>query len=111
MTDSALQPYDLRDQGRLMHDIASRRQLVPDSAHLALVRDPSTEQQVVRVERLGVPAEILDWQRLATSCVALSRVGRSRPVDAPGNRPVLVVARPGLCVFGPNEGAWLMADR
>ena len=34
--------------------------------------------------------------------------------DGPGvptHSSVLVVVRPGLCVFGPNEAAWFMGDR
>ena len=36
-------------------------------------------------------------------------VGLAR--GAPRHLPVLVIVRPGLCVFGPNEAVWLMAAR
>ena len=29
----------------------------------------------------------------------------------PSLTPVLVIVRPGLCVFGANEGVWYLAER
>jgi hypothetical protein len=32
-------------------------------------------------------------------------------VRPPRHSTMLVLVRPGLCVFGPNEAQWLLADR
>ena len=82
------------------------------SAHLALVRDVSTEQEVLRVDTLRLPAEILRWE---DGSEELRRVVDGWPVTfergAPRHTPVLVIVRPGLCVFGPNEAVWFLAER
>jgi len=82
------------------------------SAHLALVRDVSSEQRILRVDRLRVPAEIVDYQE---GQAEMRRVADawSLPYAAgpPRYTPVLVVVRPGLCVTGPNEGMWFVAGR
>jgi hypothetical protein len=107
-----LHAYDVRDPALLIADIAERVSLVEGSAHLALVRDVSTAQQILRVDTLRLPAEILDWEE---GCEELRRVVDGWPVSfergAPRHTPVLVVVRPGLCVFGPNEAVWFRAER
>ncbi len=76
------------------------------------MRDVSTEQEVLRVDTLRLPAEILDWEEGSEE---LRRVVDGWPVGfergAPRHTPVLVVVRPGLCVFGPNEAVWFLAER
>jgi hypothetical protein len=107
-----LQAYDVRDPARLIADIAERTALVHGTAHLALVREVSTTQEVLRVDRLRLPAEILDWDAGSRE---LRRVVAGWPIPErrgiPTHTPVLVVVRPGLCVFGPNEATWFRAER
>lgn len=111
-TSTELRPYDVRDPARLIADIAERTSLIEGSAHLALVRDVSTEQRVLRVDTLKLPAEIVDWEE---GCEELRRVVDKWKIPLERGRPrltpVLVVVRPGLCVFGPNEGVWFRAER
>ena len=111
-TTPELHPYDVRDPARLIADIAERVRLVEGTAHLALVRDVSSEQEVVRVDTLRLPAEIVDWHEGREE---LRRVVEAWPVGfAPGrprHTPILVIVRPGLCVFGPNEAVWFLAER
>ena len=110
-TEPELRAYDVRDPARLIADIAERVPLVQGSAHLALVRDVSTDQEVLRVDTLRLPAEILHWEEASEE---LCRVVDDWPVGfepgAPRHTPVLVIVRPGLCVFGPNEAVWFMAE-
>jgi len=110
-TEPELRAYDVRDPARLIADIAERVPLVQGSAHLALVRDVSTDQEVLRVDTLRLPAEILHWEEASEE---LCRVVDEWPVGfepgAPRHTPVLVIVRPGLCVFGPNEAVWFMAE-
>jgi hypothetical protein len=107
-----LRAYETRDPERLLGDIAQRVRLVEGTAHLALVADISTTQRVLRVETLATPAEIFDDEQPREE---LRRVIEGWPIPAtrgcPTHTPVLVVVRRGLCVFGPNEGVWLQADR
>ena len=111
-TESELHAYDVRDPARLITDIAEHVPLVQGSAHLALVRDVSTSQEVLSVDTLRLPAEIVDWHEASEE---LRRVVEGWPVGsergAPRHTPVLVIVRPGLCVFGPNEAVWLRAGR
>ena len=110
-TSTELHPYDVRDPASLIRDISERVPLVVGTVHLALVRDVSTEQEVLRVDTLRLPAEILSWEEAREE---LSRVVEEWPVPDGGparHTPVLVVVRPGLCVFGPNEAVWFLAER
>ena len=105
--------YDVRDVARLITDIAERVDLIEGTAHLALVADVSKTQQVLRVDTLRTPAEIFDDDEPREELMAI--VERWSIPWVPGKRPthtpVLVVVRAGLCVFGPNESTWLMAER
>ena len=111
-TDVELQSYELRDPAALIAEIAERVPLVHGTAHLALVRDVSTTQEVLRVDTLRLPAEIVDWQEPSEE---LRRVVDGWPVGLepgrPRHMPILVIVRPGLCVFGPNEAVWFRAGR
>jgi hypothetical protein len=111
-TADQLHSYDVRDPATLIADIAQRAPLVEGTAHLALVRDVSTAMKVLRVDTLRLPAEIIDWEE---GCDELRRVVESWPIPdgrgRPRHTPVLVVVRPGLCVFGPNEAVWFRAER
>jgi len=111
-TNLELHSYDLRDPAALITEIAERVPLVHGSAHLALVRDVSTTQEVLRVDTLRLPAEIVDWREAREELRRVVEgwpIGRERGV--PRHTPVLVIVRPGLCVFGPNELVWFLAER
>ena len=107
-----LQPYDVRSPAELIAAIAEHVRLTEGSAYLALVRDVSTDQEVVRVDRLLLPAEIFDWEDARRE---LRRVVKSWALPGspgiPTHSSVLVIVRPGLCVFGPNEAVWFRGDR
>ena len=111
-TTTELHPYDVRDPARLIADIAERTSLTEGTAHLALVRDVSTEQRILRVDTLKLLAEIIDWEEAREE---LRRVVEGWPLPhgpgVPRHTPVLVVVRPGLCVFGANEAVWWTAER
>jgi len=111
-TTTELKAYDVRDPARLIADIAQRVPLRLGSAHLALVRDVSTSQDVLRVDTLRLPAEIVDHREASEE---LRRVVNGWPVGlergTPRHTPVLAIVRPGLCVFGANEAVWFAAGR
>jgi hypothetical protein len=110
--ETELHPYDVRDPAALIEDIAERVPLALGTAHMALVQDVSTDQTVLRIDTLRLPAEILDWHAAREE---LRRVVDAWPIPMgpcrPRHTPVLVVVRPGLCVFGPNELIWFTAER
>jgi hypothetical protein len=105
--------YDVRDPAQLARDISEHVVLTEGTAHLALVADVSRTQQVIRVDTLKTPAEIFDDDgpreelREIVESWSIPWIRGRRPTHT----PVLVVVRRGLCVFGPNESMWLMADR
>jgi hypothetical protein len=108
---SPLAPYDFRDPGAVIRAIADRVPLVDGAAYLALVAHPATEQELVRVDRLRTPSEILEYD---DACEELSEVIATWPL--PDQRPpqhstVLVLVRPGRCLFGVNEAQWYFAER
>lgn len=105
--------YDVRDVARLIADIAEQVDLVEGSAHLALVADVSRTQRIVRIDTLTTPAEIFDDEGPREELVEIVERWSIPWVrgQRPSHTPVLVVVRPGLCVFGPNESTWLMANR
>ena len=51
--------HHVRDPAGLIDDIAQRVPLRLGTAHLALVEDVSTQQKVLRVDTLRLPAEVL----------------------------------------------------
>lgn len=104
--------YEFRDNAKLMRDLCARVPLAEGAAYLALVKDASTAQRIVRVDRLRTPAEIFDDDEPRQELRAVVErwalpIGRGVPTHT----AVLVVVRPGLCVFGPNEAVWFRADR
>ncbi|MFP5335478.1 MAG: hypothetical protein ACLGIV_09200 [Actinomycetes bacterium] len=107
-----LRPWQLHDPARLLTEISERLPLVEDTALLALVRHPATEQTLVGLERLRTPAVIDDWQEASDEIY--ERMQRFEIPDRPRRREhagVTVVVRDGLCVLGPNEGQWHRAWR
>jgi hypothetical protein len=104
-----IEPYELLDPDRLVHEIAESVQLTEDTAWLAIVHRPSTDQRLVKVVPLGVPAllddddDISDDLRDAVESLALGRRPRGR---GPDHLVTTIVVRPGYTLFGPNEGVW-----
>lgn len=105
--------YDVRDNAQLIADIAKQVDLLEGTAQLALVADVSRTQRVVRVDTLATPAEIFDDGGPREELCAIVESWSIPWVsgEPPKHTHVLVVVRRGLCVFGPNESTWFMADR
>lgn len=103
-----LHGYELRDPAALISDIAAATTLTEDSAYVALVHHPSTQQRLVSVRQLGLPALLDDDDDISDE---LCEVARSFAVGRHGRSPehllTTLVVRPGRCVLGPNEGVWL----
>ena len=78
--------------------------------HVVLVARPSSEQRIVTIRRLATPALIDDWHSASNE---IYDVMQELPIPDRPARPdhsvLTVVVRPGLCVFGPNEGRWMSA--
>lgn len=107
-----LRPWQLRDPARLLTEVAQRVPLVEDTALLALVHHPSTEQDLVGLERLRTPAVIDDWQQASEEiCERMQQLDIPERPRRPEHAGVTVVVRDGLCVLGPNEGQWYRAWR
>ena len=107
-----LRPWQLHDPARLLTEIAGTFPLVEGSALLALVHRPSTDQNLVDVERLRTPADIEDWQQASEEiCELMQRFAIPERPRRPEHAGVTVVVRDGLCVLGPNEGQWYRAWR
>lgn len=105
-----LRSYDFRSTAELIEQVAAEVPLVQDTAYVVLVAHPSTEQRIVAIRPLETPALIDDWQE--ASC-EIYDVMQQLPIPTEP-RPsrlsaLIVVARGGYCVFGPNEGNWMSA--
>lgn len=108
-----LRPYELRDPEALIREVAERVTLGEDTAWLALVHHPSTEQRLVRVEPLPVPALLDDADDVSPhlrAAVESLGAGPSRG-RGPEHMAVTVIVRPRFTVFGPNEGVWCTSWR
>lgn len=111
---TTLAPYEFRDPAALVAELAERIPLDEGTAWLALVEHPSTRQRLVRVDRLLAPAELLTADETDLAEEAMLTVIDAWPlpdVRPPQHSPLLVLVRPGWCVFGPNEGQWFTAER
>jgi hypothetical protein len=109
--DMKLKPYEFRDPGGLLRDLAVRTRLESGAAFLLLVEHPSTEQRILRIDRLCTPAEITDDE---TACDEMRDVIAT--YDLPDTYPItcavmLVVVRPGLCVTSDSQKWWHRAWR
>ncbi len=108
-----LKPYELRDPGALIHEVAATVVLAEDTAWLALVHHPSTTQRLIRVDPLPIPAllddddDISDHLRAATEAFGLGWTREHGPL----HMVVTIVVRPGFTVLGPNEGVWFRGWR
>jgi len=105
-------PWQLHDPARLLTEISERFPLVEDTALLALVQRPSTEQKLIDVERLRSPALLDDWNEASEEiCERMHRFDIPERPRRPEHAGVTIVVRGGLCVLGPNEGDWYRAWR
>lgn len=104
-----LKPYELRDPAGLIREVAERVMLTEDTAWLALVHLPSTDQRLVRVDQLPVPALLDDDDDVSAHLRAAAEacgIGWSGAGRGPDHMVVTFIVRPGCAVFGPNEGVW-----
>lgn len=106
-----LEPYDIRDPEKLIEQIADQVDLVEDTAYAALVRAPSTTQELVEVRRLDLPALLDDDDDIRDDLCDLARSFDLPDIRPPRHALVTVVVRPGRCVIGPNEAVWLSGWR
>lgn len=109
---SSQEIYDFRDVADVVVAAARRVRLESGSVHVVLVEDPSGEQQITGIRRMRSPAQLDDWQdasdEIAEVMQSFAIPDEPRP---PRHSPLTIVARPGLCVFGPDEATWLQAWR
>jgi hypothetical protein len=111
LSPMALHTFELADPQRLMDDLAARVPLSEDTAYVALVRDPSTHQELLDVRSPDLPALVDDDESLSEH---LREVARAFAI--PDGLPVrhllvTILVRPGRCIFGPNEAVWLAGWR
>jgi hypothetical protein len=107
---TTLAPYEFRDPAALISELAERIALDEGTAHLVLVERPSTAQRIIRIDRLRTPAEILlgrDAEDEMRDVIDTWPLPEELP---PRHSALLVLVRPGWCVFGPNEAQWFHAD-
>lgn len=106
-----LEPFEIRDPERLITEVAERVELVEDTAYAVLVRAPSTDQEVIEVRTLDIPALLDDDDDISGDLRVLARSFAIPDVRPPRHAVVTVIVRAGRCVFGPNEGVWLSGWR
>lgn len=106
-----LEPFDIRDPALLVTQVAEQVAFVEDTAYVVLVRDPSTDQEIVEVRSLDLPALLDDDDDISNELRKLARSFVLPDVGPPRHALVTILVRPGRCVFGPNEGVWLRGWR
>ncbi len=106
-----LESFEIRDPGELIRQVAERVELVEDRAYAVLVRAPSTDQHLVEVRELDIPALLDDDDDIRDLLPELARSFSLPDVRPPHHALVTVVVRPGRCIIGPNEGVWLRGWR
>lgn len=107
-----LRDYDYRDPGLLIQEVHARRPLTSGDVLLILVDRPSTQQRIVRIDRLPLTAAIPHYlpasDALAKAVRAMAIPDAPRP---PRHSMMTIVSRRGLTVFGAGEGNWLQGWR
>ena len=107
-----LESHELRDPGRLVHEIAASIDLVEDTAYVALVHHPSTRQRLLSVQQLEIPALLDDDDDISEQlCTAARSFGVGWHRRSPEHLLTTLIVRPGRCVFGPNEAVWFRGWR
>jgi len=110
-----LDSYEYRDPGQVLIDVAAGHALKEGDGLLALVRAPSTDQEVIHVSRLGrdewVAVDRYTRSQLLCEAMRAMPVPDLRAAGPPRHSVMTIVARRGLTVLGGREGEWLMAWR
>ena len=106
-----LEPWDFKDLDQLMREIADRIDLIEDTAYVALVRRPSTDQQLVDVRMLDSPALVDDGDDLSEEMRAAAESFGIPDTQECLHCILTILVRPGRCLIGPNEAVWLNAWR
>ncbi len=106
-----LSSYEIADPERLINEIAAEVELSDDTAYLALVRAPSTDQELIEVRRLDLPALLDDDDDISDELRDLARSFALPDLRPPRHAVVTVLVRPGRCIIGPNEVVWLKGWR
>ena len=107
-----LNAYEFRSPAALMRRIDQRVRLEVGTVHVALVHRPSTDQRLVDIRRLETPALIDGYDEAGAELRGVvADLAIPRTAGPPEHAVMTVVARSGLCVFGPNESHWLQAWR
>lgn len=108
-----LEPFDYRDPGEVLADVADIMAIEDGDVVLALVRDPSSDHIVEHVVKL----ERARWTGLDDHDLSrfLGDQVRLLPIPKRGQElrhsVLTVVARRGFAVFGANELRWMYAWR
>lgn len=101
-----LHSFELRDPRRLIEEVAERVNLHEDTAYVALVHHPSTQQRLVRVVPLDSPALLDDDDDLTEELRGVAEsfgLAWHHPIEY---LLMTIIVRPGRTVFGPNESVW-----
>lgn len=110
-----LASYDYRDPGQLLRDVAAQHTLRDGDVLIALVREPSTEQRLIRFVRLDLdewrPLDRHERTELMRQMTEQLAVPLRMSDDAPWHSFTTIVVRYGLTVFGSFEGELLDAWR
>jgi hypothetical protein len=105
-----MQSSEFRDPFRLIREIDDLVGIHVGVAYVALVERPARQQRLLTVATLRTPAMVEGYEEPMAEIRELMDnlviPGATRP---PSHAVTTVVARPGLCVFGPNEGRWFDA--
>ncbi|MGH3384324.1 MAG: hypothetical protein ACRDO1_07080 [Nocardioidaceae bacterium] len=109
-----LQRFEFRDPGLLLSDIAERQPLVEDTALLAVVQEPSTDQRLTHVEVLPVSARVdasVDLSELLRSTMERLPVPEWSRTRSITHAVMTVLVRSGPTIFGANESRWFVGWR
>jgi hypothetical protein len=111
----ALAPYQYRNPGEVVADVAARHELVEGDAFLALVDEPSGRQDVVHVTRVSseqwVGLDEFGRSQLLSDAAQAMPIPKGLPRGGPRHSIMTIVARRGLTVMGGAEAHWLTAWR
>lgn len=111
LSTMTLQPYELRDPEALIREVAVVVDLLEDHAFVVLVHLPSTEQRVLEVRELALPALLDDDDDISDHLCGIARSFEIPEARSPRHALVTVIVRRGRCLLGPNEGVWLRGWR
>jgi hypothetical protein len=108
----ALEDLRLRNTQELMEQVAARISLDDDSVTLVLVDLPSTQQQILSVRRLDVPATQASWEPLR-DLLYKEMWALPVPPRSEGFHSIVVtiICRPGYNVWSSIESTWALGWR